>query len=84
MNVLNGVVSAPGTAPQVCGAVSFQGIQATCVGYAIDNMDDVIFLYTAGPQQALRSLWASLAGNGALEINQTVIRFKRETSYLRF
>lgn len=84
MNVSNGEVSAPGSVPQVCGAVSFQGIQATCVGYAVDNMDDVIFLYTAGPQQALRSLWASLAGHGALEINQTLIRFKRETSYLRF
>ncbi len=82
--VSNEVVSIPGHTPQVCGWVSFQGIQATCVGYAVDNMDDVIFLYTAGTQQVLRSLWASLAGNSALEINQTLIRFKREASYLRF
>jgi len=84
VNGSNGIVSAPGHAPQICGAVSFQGIQATCLGFAIDNMDDVVFLNTAGPQQAVRSLWASLAGNGALEINQTLIRFKREISYLRF
>lgn len=84
MMASNGVASVPGHAPQVCGWVSFQGIQATCVGYAVDNMGDVIFLHTAGPQQALRSLWASLAGNGALEINQTMIRFKQETSYFRF
>lgn len=78
------VMLIPGNVPQVCGVISFQGIQATCVGYAVDNMDDVIFLYTAGAQQALRSLWASLVGNGALEINRTLIRFKRETSYMRF
>ncbi len=78
------MMSVPGYEPQTCGSVSFQGIQAACLGYAVDNMDDVVFLHTAGPQQAVRSLWASLAGNGALEINQTLIRFKRETSYLRF
>jgi hypothetical protein len=78
------ILSVPGYEPQHCGSVSFQGILAACLGYAVDNMDDVVFLHTAGPQQAVRSLWASLAGNGALEINQTLIRFKRETSYLRF
>lgn len=84
MNMSGDIVSVPGHEPQLCGSVSFQGIQAACLGYAVDNMDDVVFLHTAGPQQAVRSLWASLAGNGALEINQTLIRFKRETSYLRF
>lgn len=84
VNMSGDMVSVPGHEPQVCGSVSFQGIQASCLGYAVDNMDEVVFLHTAGPQQAVRSLWASLAGNGALEINQTLIRFKRETSYLRF
>ena len=84
VNMSGEMMSVPGHEPQLCGSVSFQGIQASCLGYAVDNMDDVVFLNTAGPQQAVRSLWASLAGNGALEINQTLIRFKRETSYLRF
>ncbi len=84
MNMSGETLSVPGHEPHSCGSVSFQGIQAACLGYAVDNMDDVVFLHTAGPQQAVRSLWASLAGNGALEINQTLIRFKRETSYLRF
>lgn len=84
MSMSGEMMSVPGHEPQHCGSVSFQGIQAACLGYAIDNMGDVVFLHTAGPQQAVRSLWASLAGNGALEINQTLIRSKRETSYLRF
>jgi len=77
-------VSIPGRTPRVCGWASFEGIKATCAGYAVDNMDNVIFLHVGGPQQAVRSLWASLAGGGALEIDRAPIHFQRETSYLRF
>lgn len=84
MMVSDDKVSAPGRAPRVCGWASFEGIKATCAGYAVDNMDNVIFLHVGGPQQAVRSLWASLAGGGALEMDRTTIRFQRETSYLRF
>ncbi len=73
----------PGQAPEISGWASFQGIKAHAAGYAVDNMGQVIWLYVGGPQQAVRSLWASLAGGGALEIDQTPVRFERETSYVR-
>ncbi len=83
MMISDGVASVPGHTPQVCGWASFQGIKAHAAGYAVDNMGQVIWLYVGGPQQAVRSLWASLAGGGALEIDQTPVRFERETSYVR-
>lgn len=73
----------PGQTPQVSGWASFQGIKAHAAGYAVDNMGHVIWLYVGGPQQAVRSLWAALAGGGALEIDGTAVRFERETSYVR-
>lgn len=73
----------PGQTPEISGWASFQGIKAHAAGYALDNMGQVIWLYIGGPQQAVRSLWASLAGGGALEIDQTLVRFERETSYVR-
>jgi len=79
----NRVSEYPGRTPELAGWASFQGIKAHAAGYAVDNMGQVIWLYVGGPQQAVRSLWASLAGGGALEIDQTPVRFERETSYVR-
>ncbi len=77
------LIEHPGKVPEICGWASFKGIKAHCAGCAVDNMGQVIWLYVGGPQQAVRSLWASLAGGGALELDQNVVRFERDTSYLR-
>jgi hypothetical protein len=72
-----------GVRPELVGSVSFGGLRAYCVGYAIDTDadDHVIYLSMVGYRTAVRGVWAALLENHALEIAGQLFR-RAEGTYL--
>ncbi len=76
-------VSFLGVHPELTGSVSFGGLRAYCVGYAIDadTDDHVIYLSLVGYRTAVRGVWAALLERHALEIGGQLFR-RAEGAYL--
>ena len=72
-----------GVRPELVGSISFGGLRAYCVGYAIDTDadDHVIYLSMVGYRTAVRGVWAALLENHALEIAGQLFR-RAEGAYL--
>jgi hypothetical protein len=72
-----------GVSPELVGSVSFGGLRAYCLGYAIDTDSDdhVIYLSLVGYRTAVRGVWAALLENHALEIAGQLFR-RAEGTYL--
>ncbi len=72
-----------GVCPELVGSISFGGLRAYCVGYAIDaDMDDhIIYLSLVGYRTAVRGVWAALLEHHALEIAGQLFR-RAEGAYL--
>ena len=75
--------SLPGVRPELVGSVSFGGLRAYCVGYAIDTDSDdhLIYLSLVGYRTAVRAVWAALLEHHALEIAGQLFR-RAEGPYL--
>jgi hypothetical protein len=76
-------VSGLGVCPELVGSVSFGGLRAYCVGYAIDTDadDHLIYLSLVGYRTAVRGVWAALLEHHALEIAGQLFR-RAEGAYL--
>ncbi len=71
-----------GVSPQLIGAISFGGLRAYGLGYAVDsNCDGTIYLSLVGYRTAVRGIWAALMDNSAIEIGDQLFR-RLEGSYL--
>jgi hypothetical protein len=72
-----------GVRPELVGSVSFGGLRAYCLGYAIDTDadDHIIYLSLVGYRTAVRGVWAALLENHALEIGGQLFR-RAEGAYL--
>lgn len=69
--------------PELDGSVSFGGLRAYCIGYAVDSDEDdhVIYLALVGYRTAVRGVWAALLEHKPLEIGGQLFR-RAEGSYL--
>jgi len=69
--------------PELAGSVSFGGLRAYCVGYAVDTDEDdhVIYLALVGYRTAVRGVWAALLEHKPLEIAGQLFR-RAEGAYL--
>ncbi len=76
-------ISLLGVCPGLVGSVSFGGLRAYCLGYAIDTDSDnhVIYLSLVGYRTAVRGVWAALLENHAIEIAGQLFR-RAEGGYL--
>jgi hypothetical protein len=76
-------VSLLGVCPELVGSVSFGGLRAYCLGYAIDTDSDdhAIYLSLVGYRTATRGVWAALLEHHALEIAGQLFR-RAEGAYL--
>ena len=76
-------ISLLGVCPELVGSVSFGGLRAYCLGYAIDTASDdhVIYLSLVGYRTAVRGVWAALLEHHALEIAGQLFR-RAEGAYL--
>jgi hypothetical protein len=75
--------------PQVIGPVSWEGLQAHCLGYVLDNRSygQLIYLSLVGFRTAVRGIWAALMGNRWLEvdgrsIHRAPVKYQRITTRL--
>ncbi len=77
-------VSLLGVCPELVGSVSFGGLRAYCVGYAVDTDadDHLIYLSLVGYRTAVRGVWAALLEHHALEIAGQLFR-RAEGTYLQ-
>jgi hypothetical protein len=75
--------SSLGVCPELVGSVSFGGLRAYCLGYAIDAEadDHLIYLSLVGYRTAVRGVWAALLEHHALEIAGQLFR-RAEGAYL--
>lgn len=73
----------PGVTPELVGSVSFGGLRAYCVGYAVDLDDDdhVIYLALVGYRTAVRGVWAALLEHKPIEIASQLFR-RADGAYL--
>ncbi len=75
MNVL-------GVAPELMGSVSFGGLRAYGLGYAVDpDTEGTIYLSLVGYRTAVRGVWAALMDNRAIELSNQVLR-RAEGAYV--
>lgn len=72
-----------GASPELVGSVSFGGLRAYCVGYAVDaDQDDhVIYLALVGYRTAVRGVWAALLEHKPIEIAGQLFR-RAEGAYV--
>ncbi len=71
-----------GVAPELIGSVSFGGLRAYGLGYAVDaNADALIYLSLVGYRTAVRGVWAALMDHRAIEMANQVLR-RAEGAYL--
>jgi hypothetical protein len=71
-----------GVAPELIGSVSFGGLRAYGLGYAVDpDTDGTIYLSLVGYRTAVRGVWAALMDNRAIELSNQVLR-RAEGNYL--
>ena len=69
-------------APELIGSVSFGGLRAYGLGYAVDpETDATIYLSLVGYRTAVRGVWAALMDNRAIELSNQVLR-RAEGTYL--
>lgn len=69
--------------PALVGSVSFGGLRAYCVGYAVDDSEDdhVIYLGLVGYRTAVRGVWAAMLEHKPIEIAGQLFR-RAEGAYL--
>ena len=68
--------------PELIGSVSFGGLRAYGLGYAIDpDTEATIYLSLVGYRTAVRGVWAALMDNRAIEMTNQVLR-RAEGTYL--
>jgi hypothetical protein len=68
--------------PELVGSVSFGGLRAYGLGYAVDpDTEATIFLSLVGYRTAVRGVWAALMDNRAVEVASQVLR-RAEGAYL--
>lgn len=69
--------------PELVGSVSFGGLRAYCVGYAVDDSEDdhLIYLALVGYRTAVRGVWAALLEHKSIEIAGQLFR-RAEGNYL--
>ncbi len=71
-----------GVAPELIGSVSFGGLKAFGLGYAVDpDTEGTIYLSLVGYRTAVRGVWAALMDNHAIELGQQLLR-RAEGAYL--
>jgi hypothetical protein len=71
-----------GVNPEMIGSVSFGGLRAFGLGYAVDpDTEGTIYLSLVGYRTAVRGVWAALMENRAVEIANQVLR-RAEGTYL--
>ncbi|CAG0964598.1 hypothetical protein ANRL3_01100 [Anaerolineae bacterium] len=71
-----------GVAPELMGSVSFGGLRAYGLGYAVDpDTEGTIYLSLVGYRTAVRGVWAALMDNRAIELSNQVLR-RAEGAYV--
>ncbi len=71
-----------GVTPELIGSVSFGGLRAYGLGYAVDSdTEGTIYLSMVGYRTAVRGVWAALMENRAIELSNQVLR-RAEGAYL--
>ena len=71
-----------GVSPELIGSVSFGGLRAYGLGYAVDpDTEGTIYLSLVGYRTAVRGVWAALMDNRAIELSNQVLR-RVEGAYL--
>jgi hypothetical protein len=71
-----------GVSPELIGSVSFGGLRAYGLGYAVDpDTEATIYLSLVGYRTAVRGVWAALMDHRAVEIANQVLR-RAEGAYL--
>lgn len=74
--------SCVGVSPELIGSVSFGGLRAYGLGYAVDpDTEGTIYLSLVGYRTATRGVWAALMDNRAIELSNQVLR-RAEGTYL--
>jgi hypothetical protein len=63
-----------GVSPELIGSVSFGGLRAYGLGYAVDpDTEGTIYLSLVGYRTAVRGVWAALMDNRAIELSNQVL-----------
>ncbi len=71
-----------GASPELIGSVSFGGLRAYGLGYAVDpDTQGTIYLSLVGYRTAVRGVWAALMDNRAIELANQVLR-RAEGAYV--
>lgn len=71
-----------GVVPELIGSVSFGGLRAYGLGYAVDpDTEGTIYLSLVGYRTAVRGVWAALMDNRAIELSNQVLR-RAEGAYV--
>jgi len=71
-----------GVKPELIGSVSFGGLRAYGLGYAVDpDTEGTIYLSMVGYRTAVRGVWAALMDNRAIELSNQVLR-RAEGTYV--
>ncbi|CAG0945046.1 hypothetical protein ANRL1_02080 [Anaerolineae bacterium] len=71
-----------GVKPELIGSVSFGGLRAYGLGYAVDpDTEGTIYLSMVGYRTAVRGVWAALMDNRAVELSNQVLR-RAEGTYV--
>lgn len=71
-----------GVSPELIGSVSFGGLRAYGLGYAVDpDTEGTIYLSLVGYRTAVRGVWAALMDNRAIELSNQVLR-RAEGAYV--
>ncbi len=71
-----------GVAPELIGSISFGGLRAYGLGYAVDpDTEGTIYLSMVGYRTAVRGVWAALMDNRAIELSNQVLR-RAEGTYV--
>ena len=75
--------------PEVIGPLSWEGLEAHCLGYVLDNRSygELVYLSLVGFRTAVRGIWAALMGNRWLEvdgrsIHRAPVKYQRITTRL--
>ena len=71
-----------GVSPELIGSVSFGGLRAYGLGYAVDpDTEGTLYLSLVGYRTAVRGVWAALMDNRAIELSNQVLR-RAEGTYV--
>lgn len=71
-----------GVTPEMIGSVSFGGLRAYGLGYAVDpDTEGTVYLSLVGYRTAVRGVWAALMENRAIELSNQVLR-RAEGTYV--